>query len=367
MSDNLLYSIALSMLSGVGPIKARNLISYVGSPEAVFKESKSKLQKIPGIGEFIASKINFKDVVLNAEQELKHISDNKIKPIFYLDANYPKTLAQHDDSPLVLYTKGDIDFNKNKFISIVGTRSMSHYGNEYCNKLVADIASQGFSPVIVSGMAYGVDYCAHSAALKNSLKTIAVLGNGLSTIYPSAHRELSEKIIKNGALVTEFPFNSKIDAANFVKRNRIIAAMSEATIVVESAAKGGSLITAEYAVQYARDVYAFPGRIGDKNSEGCNFLIKTNRAGLIESADDLIYNLSWEKTNKPQQNSEIFIELTEDEQKIIDVLKKSEVVNVDVISYETKLPINKVLAALFNLEFNNVVKSLPGRMYSLLR
>jgi len=304
--EDLLYKIAISLLPGVGPIKARNLISYVG-------------------------------------------------------------LVQHDDAPILLYTMGNIDFNKKKFISIVGTRSMTHYGRENCNNLVEELKKQGFDPVIVSGLAYGVDHCAHQAALNNNLQTIAVLGHGLSTIYPVAHRELAKKILNNGALITEFPFKSKIDRSNFVKRNRIVAALSEAVIVVESAAKGGSLITAEFAVQYARDVYTFPGRIGDKTSAGCNYLIKTNRAGLIENADDLIYQLSWEKPNQKSVQATIFIDLNPDEQKIVDVLEKQETTNVDVVAYEVKMPISKVLATLFNLEFKNVIKSLPGRMYSLVK
>lgn len=364
--EDLLYKIAISLLPGVGPVKARSLISYVGSPEQVFKEKQNSLQKIPGIGQFIASKIKPDEVLKKAEAELQFINDNKIKTLFYLDKKYPKKLAQNDDAPILLYTLGEMDFNSKKYISIVGTRSMSHYGNDNCNNLVQGLKNQGFEPVIVSGLAYGVDYCAHTAALKNNLQTVAVLGHGLSTMYPAAHRELAKKITKNGALITEFPFKAKIDPSNFVKRNRIVAAMSEAVIVVESAVKGGSLITAEYAVQYARDVYTFPGRVGDKSSEGCNFLIKTNRAALIENANDLIYNLRWEKSkHKPVQNT-IFTELTNDEQKIVDLLQNNENVNVDVIAYETKLPINMVLATLFNLEFKGIVKSLPGRMYSLI-
>ncbi len=365
--DDLLYKIAISLLPGIGPIKARNVVSYIGNVEQVFKESKKNLQKIPGIGAFLASKFNPSEALKKAEEELKFIEKNKINTFFYLDKNYPKKLAQHDDSPLIFYSKGDIDFNRNKFISIVGTRAMTHYGKENCESLIFNLKQQGFTPVIVSGLAYGVDHCAHSAALKNELKTVAVLGHGLSTIYPAAHRELAANITKNGALITEFTSKAKIEPANFVKRNRIVAALSEAVIVVESAKKGGSLITAEYAVQYARDVYTFPGKIGDKSSAGCNFLIKTNRAALIENADDLVYFLSWEKDkNQPLQGS-IFVELNDIEQKIFDIIETKAIINVDEIAYETKLPINKVLSTLFNLEFKNVVKALPGRMYSVVK
>ncbi len=363
--DEILYKIGISLLPGIGPVKARSLVSYVGSPKDVFFEKKTNLQKIPGIGPYAANNINFDKILKKAERELEITQKNNIKTLFYLDNDYPKQLSPFEDAPVILYQKGDINFNENKFLSIVGTRSMTHYGSEHCHKIISDLSKNGYKPVIVSGMAYGLDYCAHSAAMKNALKTVAVLGHGFAHIYPAAHREIAQRITKNGALITEFPFNSKIDSSNFVKRNRIIAAISEATIIVESAKKGGSLITAEYAVQYAKDVFTFPGRIGDKTSEGCNFLIKTNRAALIENYKDLVYNLRWEKNTKKVIQPTIFNDLSKDEQKIVDLLKKQQKINVDVISYETNLPINNVMSIMFNLEFKNIVKALPGRMYSL--
>jgi len=361
--DDRIFKLALNNITGIGPVKARAIVSYVGSVEGVFSEKKENLQKIPGIGPLLS---NFKKtkIIDRAKEELDFIEKNKISLHFYLDSNYPKSLSQFEDSPILLFVKGNIDFSKKKFISIVGTRTMTHYGESLCNKLITDIATKGYSPVIVSGLAYGVDYCAHKAALKNNLETLAILAHGLDIIYPSSHRELAKSIIKKGALVSEFMHKTKIDPSNFVRRNRIIAALSEATVVVESPKKGGSLITAEYAIGYSKDVYTFPGRVGDQTSEGCNFLIKTNRAALIENADDIISNLQWENRNKNVQNS-IFVELDEDEQKIADILKLHEMLNVDVISYETKLPINKILAVLFNMEFKNIVKALPGRMYKL--
>ncbi len=363
--DDLIYKLAVSMLPKIGPIKVRKLISYVGSVEGVFKEKKENLEKIPGIGAILSSKIKIENVLDSAKKEADFINKYNIKPYFYLDKNYPKALQKHDDTPLILYVKGDFDFNKGKFLSIVGTRKMTHYGGDLCRKFVSDLLELGFNPTIVSGLAYGVDHCAHTSALEGNLKTIAVLGHGLNMIYPSSHKELAKRILENGALITEFPHNSKRDPSHFVRRNRIIAALSTATIVVESPKKGGSLITAEYAIQYSKDVFTFPGRANDKNSAGCNFLIKTNRAALMENANDLIYSLSWEakKTNK---QAEIFVELTKEEEKIVEVLKNQEIVNVDNISYETNLPINKILSLLFNLEFNNVVKALPGRMYKLV-
>ncbi len=359
-----IYKLALNFLPRIGPIKARALVSYIGSVEGVFKEKKENLRKIPGIGALL-SNFKIEEIIRQAEEELNFIDKNKINFYFYLDSDYPQNLSQFDDSPIVLFVKGNQKFKKQHFLSIVGTRSMTHYGESQCQKLISDIAEMGYSPVIVSGLAYGIDYCAHKAALKNSLNTVAVLAHGLDRIYPNSHKEIAKTIMNNGALITEFIHNSKIDPSNFVRRNRIIAALSEATIVIESPKKGGSLITAEYAVGYSKDVYTFPGRIGDKASEGCNFLIKTNRAALIENATDLIANLAWEKNKKNKQTS-IFVELDQNEQKIADILKENDMMNVDIISYETKLPISKVLSVLFNLEFKNIVKALPGRMYKLL-
>ncbi len=366
MVEDLIYKLAISMLPGIGPVKARKLISYVGSIEGVFKENVKNLEKIPGIGRILASKINLENVIDNAKKEAEFVSKYNIKTYFYLDKNYPKTLSKFDDSPLMLFVKGNWDFNKGKYLSLVGTRKMSYYGRELCENLVADLVKLGFKPIIVSGLAYGIDYVAHKSALNNNLKTIAVLGHGLDRIYPASHKELAKKIIENGALITEFAVGSKREAANFVRRNRIIAALSDATIVVETPAKGGSLITAEYAVQYSKDVYTFPSRVGDKNSAGCNYLIKTNRAGLIENANDLIYNLRWEKSKRLPKQPQIFLQLSEDDKKIVDVLREQELTNIDNIVYKSKLPINKVLAVLFKLEFNNVIKALPGRMYKLL-
>jgi len=363
--DELVNKLAISLLPGIGPIKARKLVSYVGSIEGVFTEKKSKLEKIPGIGTILAKKIELNEVIEKAEKEAEFIKQYNIKPYFYLDADYPKSLQKYEDSPLILFAKGDIDFNKGKFLSVVGTRKMSHYGDEICKKLIEDLVNMGFSPTIVSGLAYGVDHCAHTAALSNKLKTVAVLGHGLDTIYPSSHKELAKRIIENGALITEFASKTKGEAANFVRRNRIIAALSSATIIVESPLKGGSLITAEYALQYSKDVFTFPAKVNDKNSAGCNFLIKTNRAALIENAEDLIYSLGWELQKNPKQ-PQIFYDFTEDEQKIIDIIQNQDVINVDNIVYETNLPINTVLSLLFNLEFKNAVKALPGRMYKII-
>lgn len=361
--DKIIYKVALSMIPGIGPLKARKLMSYIGSLEDIFLGNYDKIKKFPGLIKILRKNINDKLLSL-AQKEVEFANKHNIKILFYLDEEYPERLKNFEDSPVVIFVKGNAKLNNKQQIAIVGTRSMTHYGESNCKKLIENLKSNGYNPLIVSGLAYGVDSCAHSTALSEGLETIAILGHGLNMIYPAANRSLAEKIIKQGALITEFTTQSKREPSNFVRRNRIIAALSDAVIVVESAKKGGSLLTAEYAVGYSKDVYTFPGRVDDKKSEGCNYLIKTNRAAMIENSDDLINNLNWKKKNVAKQ-AEIFPVLNDEEKLIVETIKNQELINIDVISYETKLPINKVMAYLFNLEFNNIVKALPGRMYKL--
>ncbi len=365
MHDPLLkYKIAITLIPKIGSINAKKLIAYVGSIEGVFKETKKALKKIPGIGEGLATNITSQKVMARAEQEIEFTEKHDIKTLFYLDKNYPKRLKQCEDAPVLFYYKGETDFNAPKILSIIGTRNSTSNGIDNCNKLIEDLKANGHNPLIISGLAYGIDICSHKAALKNNLETVAVLGHGLHTIYPANHRNTAVEITKNGALLTEFLSNSKIERSNFVKRNRIIAGLSDATIVVESASSGGALITANIANSYNRDVFAFPGRTTDEYSAGCNFLIKTNKAALISSAKDIEYILQWDTKKQPIQ-IEMFNNLTDSEQLIVDVLKNEEKVNIDNISYKTELPINQVVSLLFNLEFSGVVKSMPGNMYTI--
>ncbi len=365
MSDKKLFAIALNLIPGIGPKRARTLVSYLGSVEKIFTASKKELLEIPGIGQLLAKNIT-SEILEKAQKELDFCKKNNIKTYFYLDDDYPSNLKNFEDSPVILYVKGNANFDIRKKLAVVGTRGITHYGDSNCKQLIKQLAEKGFTPLIISGLAHGIDTCAHKAALENDLPTIAVLGHGLNMIYPASNRELAKKIIENGGgLVTEFNTTDKPEAKNFVRRNRIIAALSNAVIVVESPKKGGSLITAEYAVGYSKEIFTFPGRVGDTHSEGCNYLIKTNRASLIENASDLIYQLSW--TAKPKvRQKEILPVLTNDEQKIVEILKNVDIMNVDTISFETGLPINKVLSLLFELEFKDVVKALPGRMYKLI-
>lgn len=294
MDNNLCYKIAISIIPGIGPQSAKKLIAYTGSIEGVFKEKGRTLQKIPGIGKEMARRVTENDVLDRAKQEIEFISTQNITPCFYLDKAYPRRLSNCQDAPLMIYIKGTTNLNAEKIISIVGTRNATPYGREQCENLIADLKKNGHNVTIVSGLAYGIDICAHKAALKNGMETVAVFGHGLETIYPSTHTATARDIITQGALVSDFISNSLIDPKNFVRRNRIIAGLSDLTVVIESGEKGGSLVTADIANSYNRDVMAFPGRVNDSHSIGCNKLIKTNQAALIESANDLECLLNWD-------------------------------------------------------------------------
>lgn len=357
------------MIPKVGSINAKKLIAYCGGIDAVFKQSKKSLLKIPGIGEGVASEVANNKVLDRAEQEIEFIEKYGIKPFFYLDSDYPERLRQCDDGPIMLFVKSkqEINFNREKFISIVGTRKATDYGKQICSDLIAGLSQKGYNPVIVSGLAYGIDIAAHKTALNNDLQTIAVLGHGLDTIYPIMHRNVAKEIVETGALVTDFPSNTKFDRNNFIKRNRIIAGLTDATIVIESASEGGALITADLANSYNREVFAVPGYVGAKYSEGCNQLIKANKAALIETADDIEFLLGWEpiSINRAPKQIVLFSELTEEEQRIVDLLKNVDHESIDIISIKLQIPVAKVSSMLLNLEFAGVVKSKPGKIFSL--
>jgi len=367
--NNLQYKIALSLIPKVGPILAKRLIAYTGSPQAVFQESKNNLLKIPNVGEQLAKNIISKDYLEKAESELKFIEKYNIHAYFFTDKSYPERLKNCEDSPVIFYSKGWVDFSHVKTLSIVGTRKPTEQGIDLCKKLIKDLAQTNDQLLIVSGLAYGVDICAHTTALEAGLKTIAVLGHGLNMVYPSIHRNIAEKIVTQGALVTEFKSNTKAIAGNFISRNRIIAGMADATVIVESGEKGGALITADIANSYNRDVFAFPGRVNDKYSKGCNQLIKSNKASLIESAADLEYLMGWEVQKQKQRTIQrkLFQELTTKEKEILDVLKAHETIPIDLICNEMQLSTSQISPVLLDLEFKGLVKSLPGKQYKIIK
>ncbi|GDX51005.1 DNA processing protein DprA [Bacteroidota bacterium] len=365
-NEKLKYAIALSRIAGVGDVIAKTLVSYCSGVENIFSKKKSQLLKVPGIGPILADAIvNYTDFS-NEEKEIAFLRKHKIQTVFFTDANYPLGLKQVSDSPILLFQKGELNLNEGRFISLVGTRNATDYGKEWTSKFIEEIAA--YHPTIVSGLAFGIDIAAHRAALKYGLKTIAVLGHPLNTIYPGQHRSTAEKIIEQGCLLTEFSTLDEFRKENFPERNRIVAGMCEATIVVESAAKGGALITAEIASSYNKDVFAVPGRIGDQYSAGCNYLIKQNKAALIENAEEFVQVMNWqsdEKKNAPIKQRQLFPELDANEQLAVDMIQQRETIHVDELMLQLKLSSSQFAAAVLGLELKGVIKVMPGKMYKL--
>jgi DNA processing protein len=363
--EKLKYQIALSLIPGIGCVNAKNLIAYLGSVEAIFSSNEKSLSKVPGIGEVTARKISQSDVLPRAEEELGFILKNEIQSAFYLDENYPVRLKRCVDAPLVLFWKGNINFNTNKMVAMVGTRNSTSYGRGFCDSLVGEMAGRG-GYCVVSGLAYGIDVAAHKACLKYDVPTIGVLAHGLDIVYPTLHRSTADKMLANGGLVSDFLSETSIERQNFLRRNRIIAGLVDATIIVESAEKGGSLVTADIADSYNRDVFAVPGRSMDPYSKGCNQLIKSNKASLIENLDDLEYAMSWQQAvDKPVRvQKQLFVELTNDEEIVANALKEHERY-IDQLCSMVNMPMGKVSAVLLGLEFKGIVTSLPGKMYKL--
>ena len=366
MDENLVYKIALSMIPGVGGILARNLVAYVGSVEGIFKEPLQSLKKIPGIGVINAKRIKESDVLPKAEKEVEFIQKENIKVYFYTDKNYPRRLKSCADAPILIYTKGKINLDEQRIVSIVGTRNATDYGKRICDEIIQQFAERKYQVVVISGLAYGIDIQAHKSALKNGLSTVAVVAHGMDKLYPSLHKKIASQMMENGGLVTDFPSETKIDPPNFLRRNRIIAGLADATIVVESAVKGGALVTADIASSYNRDVFAFPGRAGDIYSKGCNQLIKNNGANLIEGIEDLEYFMGWESKGKDRvKQTCLFVDLSPDEEKAVELLREYGELFIDQISAELSLPVSKVSSMLLNLEFKNVLVALPGKIYKL--
>jgi len=364
--DNLAYKIAISLIPGIGSVTARNLIAYVGSVQGVFQEKEKNLMKIPGIGEVNAQRVVRQNVLERAKREVEFILKNRIQTFFYLDDNYPTRLKGCSDAPIILYYKGNANLNERRIISVVGTRNATNYGKEMCEELIRNFSEKSYRILVVSGLAYGIDVQAHKACLKYNVPTVGVFAHGLDNIYPQLHAPVASKMLGNGGLLSDFISETKIDRQNFLRRNRIIAGLADATIIVESAEKGGALVTADIANSYNRDVFAFPGRSTDLYSRGCNKIIKLNEAVLIENQADIEKAMNWDikaSTNRTYQTS-LFVELTPEEQKLVDLLKGGERF-VDEITIETQMSMSKVSALLLGLEFKGMIISLPGKMYRL--
>jgi len=366
MGEELIYQIGLTLIPGVGDVLGKKLVSLCGSAEAVFREPRHHLKNMPRIGDLLALAAGNREILSRAEKEAVFVDRYHISPAWFQDNRYPHRLKHCIDSPVLLYYKGTADLNAERVIGIVGTRSATEYGKMVTHDIISGLIPQ--QVLVVSGLAYGIDSCAHRFSIDYGLNTIGVLGHGLDTVYPWMHRSLAEKMVTQGGLLTEFMSGTKPDRTNFPKRNRIIAGLCDAIVVVEAGRKGGALITADIANSYNRDVFAVPGRVNDPFSDGTNYLIRTNRASLIQKADDIEYLMGWkEPTTKPAMvQRKIFIEMTPEEEKIVALLQEKSRLGIDEICILTENPMSRVSSSLLNLEFEGVVKCLPGKVYELI-
>ena len=359
-----LYEIALLFLKDIGPVTVRNLVSYCGGVEAVFKEKKQYLLKIPGIGQHRSSIMDRDEALKIAEKEIELIQKNKLKTLFYLDDDFPHRLKAHADSPILLIYRGEAILNADRMLAIVGTRTPTAYGRMKCEQIIRELSSSGVT--VVSGMAYGIDAAAHKASLDVGLPTIGVLGNGLPEVYPQDQHALSKNMLaKNGALISQFPCHAKPDRENFPMRNKTVAYMTDATLVIESRASGGSMITANFAFHNHRDLFALPGRSIDQTSEGCNKLIKANMAQLVTEGNDILKSMNWEKPLKSAVQSKMLIDLGEDESKIIELIKKTPEIHIDQLTAHMQLSNSHLAAVLLQLELSGIIKQAAGKRYIL--
>jgi len=366
MSDQeKIYLLALHRLSKIGDATAKRLIEIFGSAENIIREKSQNLEKINGLGTKRIHSLKREVDLDGAERELKFIQDNGIAFRFFKDKSYPEQLKQCIDGPIILFQKGNIDLKHKKILSIVGTRKITSHGVNFTEKLIEDLAV--INPVIISGFAYGTDITAQKAAIEHKLQTIGCLAHGLNQIYPKVHQRYVDSVLEHGGFFTDFCSDDDFDRNNFLKRNRIIAGLSEATVVIESAEKGGSLVTAEMANSYNREVFALPGRYSDKMSLGCNNLIKKQQAMMMTSAADIVYMLNWDIDKKPKpMQTELFVDLNQEEQKVVDALKEFQKSELDPLALACDIPTSKLSMILLNLELKGLVRPLPGKQFELI-
>ncbi len=364
--DELLYRIALTLIPGIGNTNAKKLISWSGGAEMIFKQPRSELLKLPGLARILGADVNLGELLKRAELELKFIRNNDISALYYYDDAYPERLKNCADSPLVIYFKGNDDFRAKRYLAVVGTRNATSYGKRICQEIIEGFSDEDM--VIVSGMAYGIDSCAHRRALSEGLNTIGVLAHGLDRIYPSENRATATRMLAQGGLVTEFLSNTNPDRENFPKRNRIIAGLCDAVLVVESASKGGAMITAEIANSYNRDVFAVPGRVNDEFSDGCHLLIRRNIAALARSAADIRYSMGWDnRVVRKKKKMELLNSFGEEQQKILTIILDRERAHIDDIVLISGLGASRAATILLELEFDGVIAGLPGKIYEIRR
>lgn len=361
-----IYRLALTQVPQIGCVLARALTDKFGSAGAIFKASKKALCETEGISEIKAGIIRSFNDFEPCEHEWKLLQKHNIELLFLTDEKYPKRLLNCYDPPTVLYYKGNANLNAGKIVNIIGTRHHTDYGRQLTEKLVESLAPHNV--LVLSGMAFGIDTQAHKCCVKNNVPTVGVLAHGLDTLYPPENAKLARQMLEEGGgLITEFPMGTPPDKHNFPTRNRVVAGMCDATIVIETDIKGGSMITAELAQGYNRDVFAFPGRAGDAKSRGCNLLIRQNKAGLISSGDELMEAMNWlpqpEKKTKIQRS--LFIELNPQEKVIVDLLTTHEQLHIDELNLKSGMNASAAAGALLTLELQGVIVTLPGKLYRL--
>ncbi len=365
MHPDLIYLISLTRVPQVGCVQARILLQQFGSAEAIFKSTTQTLEKIDGIGKIRARSIKtFRDFE-GSEKEIIFLQRYGVRALSFSDPEYPQRLLTAYDAPVLLFYKGNAGLNHVRAISIVGTRRNSDYGRQITEKLIQELVP--YDPIIISGLAFGIDAIAHKYALKQGLSTIAVLAHGLSSLYPPEHSQLSKQMLKQGGLITEYISDTKAEKHYFPIRNRIVAAISDCTVVTETAVKGGSMITADLANGYHREVFAFPGRTTDFKSAGCNWLIRNNQASLLENVHDLARMMGWEEKTTVVENTQgdLFITLNEVEQRIVNLLREREKMHIDTINAMTGFSGSRNASALLELEMKDIIFNMPGRIYRL--
>ncbi len=360
---SVLHQLGLALVTGVGSTLARNLIRSTGSVSAIFEEKSENLVKIPGIGAKIAKNLKESKILHRAEQEIQFMKNNHIKMVFFQQTEYPDHLRHCPDAPIVLFYKGILPQTMPKSISIIGTRNPSQHGRQLTSRWVKELAESFPELYVISGLAYGIDIAAHESALANKLQTLAVLGHGFHTIYPSLHRNTAERIENQGALITDFFSNNKMEPKNFIRRNRIIAGLTKATLIVESSLKGGAMTTAEMANSYNREVFSVPGRPSDISSLGCNYLIRTNRAALVNTSSDISFLMAWDdhlkKRKKASKSTRNFNSLSEFQKKIFDLLQKDEL-NINELGLLLHAHPARLTSDLLTLEFSGLIQAAPG-------
>ena len=363
--SNEIYKIAFSKLHGIGPVRAAQIISKIGSAEELFTNSIKSIWQETGFSKSILKSMKKEEAIELAENQYNYNLKHNINSHFFLDKDYPRRLKQCGDPPIVIYSKGKMELNQNKVVSIVGTRNLTNYGSKILHALIDSLKNEQIQ--IISGLAYGVDILAHRLSLEHGLETIGVLGHGLDRIYPFKHRSTALEMMENGGLVTEFMIDTNPDRENFPMRNRIVAGMADATIVIESKIKGGSIITAELANDYSRDVFAFPGDVDRPFSEGCNDLIRKQKAHLITNGNDFLTFMNWKDSKKKQiQQKQLFHDLNHEEEKIVTLLQDEGELHADVLCVKSGITPSQMNVHLFNLEMANVIQQLPGKRFKLV-